>query len=42
VYLDDDVQQSLLAMAAAQNKPFSEIVNELVKKGLGISSLPAH
>ena len=34
VYLDDDVQASLVNLAAASGKDFSVLINELLKKDL--------
>jgi hypothetical protein len=39
VYLDDTLQQRLLAIAQQRNLSFSEIVNDLIKKELAIEGL---
>jgi hypothetical protein len=36
VYLDDDVQSSLAAIAAKQGVPLSELANDLLKKEIAI------
>lgn len=36
VYLDDDVQSSLVAIAAKKGVPLSELANDLLKKEIAI------
>lgn len=39
VYLDDDVQATLVSLAAAKGKDYSVLINELLKKDIELIQL---